>query len=165
MFTDSRQYRAANAAVFIQVFFNMLILKFIYLVASCIVLWLQNVLSCYVAHVLGAHNLKKRANIPQKKHTAIKFWNYCKNHTYSLLIADSSECAFISREKKAIFVVKLEKNDNRHNTEDHESAWRKGGVYLISVRSVSVNKIQTSDKKLSFWLHVWQQGQNYGLEV
>lgn len=48
--------------------------------------------------------------------------NYCKNHTYSLLIADSSECAFISREKKAIFVVKLEKNDNRHKTEDYESA-------------------------------------------
>ena len=34
--------------------------------------------------------------------------------------ADSNECAFISREKKAIFVVKLEENDNRHKTEDYE---------------------------------------------
>ena len=31
----------------------------------------------------------------------------------------------ISRERKAIFVVKLEKNDNRHKTKDYEQAYRK----------------------------------------
>jgi hypothetical protein len=48
-----------------------------------------------------------------------------RNGRRHIIYRASSGHVSISRERKAIFVVKLEKNDNRHKTKDYEQAYRK----------------------------------------
>ena len=78
------------------------------------------------AHILyrrvggGGRNIRTLGSNKKNKGVSCR-----RNGRRHIIYRASSGHVSISRERKAIFVVKLEKNDNRHKTKDYEQTYRK----------------------------------------